>query len=200
MGKNMKKETTKTVNDEEAVVTAKTVTDNGSESATVDAGGEQERLKSAEEIVKRNIYWSMGAGIAPFPLFDIVAISALQAKMLKELGDLYSVPFSKHLVVNSLGVLLGGIGSFELGRGLTSSLIKFIPGAGGLAGTVALPVSAGAITYAVGHVFIMHLESGGTFLNFDASKMKTCFQDLISKGKAVVGKKEQNEEAETVAS
>ncbi len=162
---------------------------------------EATRIAKAEAIVKRNIYWSMGAGIFPVPLLDLITISAVQVKMIRELSKLYGVTFSESLVANSIGSLVGGVGSVELGKGVMASLTKLIPGYGSAMGVVAVPVSAGAITYAIGNVFIMHLESGGTLLDFDPKKVKSFYADLLEKGKEIVGdlKGKSQEEAETEA-
>ena len=65
------------------------------------------------DVVRANMPWSVGAGILPFPLFDMVAITAVQLKVIKEVADIYEVPFresaAKAIVTSLLGMLGGWI-------------------------------------------------------------------------------------------
>ena len=47
-----------------------------------------------------------------------------------------------------------------------------------------MPVINGATTYAVGKVFTQHFESGGTFLTFDAAKVREYFETQFKEGKS----------------
>ncbi|MFT4565997.1 MAG: hypothetical protein ACI9FN_000950, partial [Saprospiraceae bacterium] len=73
--------------------------------------------------------------------------------------------------------------------------IKFIPGVGSIMGGVTLAVLSGASTYALGEVFKSHFDNGGTFLDFDVSRIKRMYDEKFEKGKEVVKdiKKEQEE-------
>src|SRR5882724_10565543 len=67
-------------------------------------------LEQANSVIKRNVAWSAGAGILPLPLFDLVAITGVQLKMISELCDVYGIPFSQSLarpIVISLFSSLG---------------------------------------------------------------------------------------------
>jgi len=47
-----------------------------------------------------------------------------------------------------------------------------------------LPGMAAAATYAMGRVFVMHFESGGTFLDLDPAKAEAHFREVLAKGPA----------------
>jgi uncharacterized protein (DUF697 family) len=145
----------------------------------------QARLAKANSVVKTNMLWSAGLGIIPIPVFDLVAITVVQIKMLKELSTHYNVKFFDHKVKNLVTSLVGGLGSVSVGGALTMSLVKFIPGAGHIAGAIAVPITAGALTYAIGRVFIQHFESGGTFLDFDPNTVREHFRKEFEEGKVV---------------
>ena len=53
---------------------------------------------AAQEIVKRYALYAAGAGLIPIPVADFAAITALEVKMLHDLGDMYGVPFSQETV------------------------------------------------------------------------------------------------------
>jgi uncharacterized protein (DUF697 family) len=140
----------------------------------------------AMKITKRYALWSMGGGLIPVVGLDIIAIIAAQLKMLCEMSKLYGVEFKENRAKSIVTSLIGSLGIVPIGTGILFSLIKIIPLVGPLAATVALPVSAGAITYATGKIFVTHFESGGTFLNFNPGKMKEAYRRMFEEGKAVM--------------
>lgn len=155
---------------------------------------EQKALK----LTRRYSLWSMGGGMIPVVGVDIVAIIAAQLKMLNEMSKLYGVEFRENRAKSIVGSLIGSLGIVPIGTGLIFSIIKVIPLVGPLAATVALPISAGAITYATGRVFIAHFESGGTLLDFNAEKMKGAYRKMFEEGKSVLAK-EQAEQPTSAA-
>jgi uncharacterized protein (DUF697 family) len=66
-----------------------------------------------------------------------------------------------------------------------SSLAKIIPVLGTLGGTGGMAITAGAVTYAVGQVFINHFESGGTLSDMEPETMRPLFKKEVNKGKVV---------------
>jgi len=48
-----------------------------------------------------------------------------------------------------------------------------------------MPITAGAVTYAVGKVFHQHFASGGTFLSFDPDKVRDYYAEMLREGKTV---------------
>lgn len=143
------------------------------------------RQERAEAIVKRNVYWAVGAGAIPVPLLDFAAITGVQIKMLKQLSDEYGIPFVEHKAKNIVGSLLAASLSVGTGTALVFSVLKFIPIIGTAAGFVSVSIAAGAITYATGRVFIQHFESGGTFLDFDPKKVRERYRAEMERGKEV---------------
>ncbi len=146
------------------------------------------------KIIRRNMYYAMGAGVIPIPLFDLAAVSGLQMKMLYQLSKVYGVAFPENLVKSTLASLVGGVGAVPIAFGVASSFAKFLPGLGHLVGAISLPATSGAITYAIGKTFVMHFESGGTFLSFNAKKMKEHFAKLYKDGVEEVGKDKAGKE------
>lgn len=139
------------------------------------------RAQRASAIVKDHVLWGIGAGLIPIPIADIFALTTVQMKMLAELADLYAVPYTQEGSRAILAALIGSSASSLLARG-TGSAIKSIPIVGQTAGTAAMSIYGGAMTYAVGEVFIRHFESGGTLLDFDAAHSKTYLTDMYNKG------------------
>jgi uncharacterized protein (DUF697 family) len=134
------------------------------------------RHLQAEAIIHRNVLWALGAGVVPFAIADVIAVTAVQVKLLKELSEHYGVAFREGLAKKLVGSLLVGLGGVGFGLMLGASLAKLIPGVGTALGVVSVPISAGAFTSAIGRVFVMHFESGGTFLDFDPVRMREYFR------------------------
>lgn len=151
-----------------------------------DEAATSERLAAAERIVKQNVYWSMGCGAVPVPVVDLVGIGGLQIRMLKQLSDLYGVKFSDHLARNIVAALIGTLGARALTVATVGSFIKTLPFAGALiGGIVAMPVIAGASTYAIGRVFVRHFELGGTFEDLNFARAKAYFSSQFRSGQKV---------------
>ncbi len=136
------------------------------------------------KIIRHHIYGSMGIGLIPIPLLDLAALTATQLNMLRKLAGLYDVPFfkdtGKHLIAS---LVAGGVPVVTAGP--FASLAKAIPIVGQTVGLVTMPVIAGAMTYAVGKVFLQHFASGGTFLTFDPEKVKEYYAEMFKEGSDV---------------
>jgi uncharacterized protein (DUF697 family) len=141
-----------------------------------------DRQPLAVEIVKRHAMYAAAVGLLPVPLVNAAGVAGVEIKLLRELAKLYDVPFRQDRVKSIVSALVGGVLSTELGVG-AAGLVKGMPFVGGALSVAALPVFAGAATYAIGKVFIQHFESGGTFLDFDPDKVKQYFKTQFHQGK-----------------
>lgn len=151
------------------------------ESEKQDAGG------SAEITIRNHIIGSMGVGLIPVPVIDLVALTGIQINMIRNLAKAYDMPFSKDLVKNIIASLIGG-GIPVSFAGALASVMKTVPVIGQTTGALAMPILAGATTYAVGKVFTQHFASGGTFLNFDPAAVREYYYEMFKEGQEVASK------------
>jgi uncharacterized protein (DUF697 family) len=142
-----------------------------------------EREAKAAAIVRSNMGWSAGAGLLPIPGLDIAGIVGVQVNMLRQIAQVYDVPFKANLVKELVGVLISGGGTVLVG-GAAGSLVKALPIVGTVAGMITMPAVAAASTWAIGKVFIRHFESGGTFLDFDPAKARAHYAEEFAAAKA----------------
>ncbi len=142
----------------------------------------KKRDLEAREVIRNYMFGNAAVGLIPLPLVDLVAFTGLQLKMIHSISNIYDVPFRQDLGKSILASLLGGMGTFAVAGGIWGSLMKFIPGVGILLTGVTLPAVSAAVTYAVGRVFIMHFEAGGTLLDFDAAKFRGYFEQCYQEG------------------
>jgi uncharacterized protein (DUF697 family) len=153
------------------------------------------RRENANSVIKNHIIWSMGAGFIPVPIADFFAVSAIQLDMIRQLCKLYSVDF-KQTEGKAIITALTGSSLARLG----ARAVKFIPGVGSVLGGITMSILSGASTYALGEVFRKHFETGGTFLDFDPSRLKKYYNEKFEKGKKVAKKiKEEQEHVKKAA-
>lgn len=147
---------------------------------------EDEELREiyAAKIVKKYMLWSMGSGLIPLPLVDTAVLSGVQLKMLGVLSRYYGVPFSKNTGKSIISTLVGFITANSLRGSIITGVLKSFP-AVRLFGALSMSIYSGAITFAIGKIFIQHFESGGTFLTFKPYKVRKHFEELYQKGQQV---------------
>lgn len=167
---------------ESNVVDAVSVTEDASSRADTENFELAARTASGAEIVKRNMLWAAGAGVLPVPMLELVAITAVELKLVKELADLYNAGYRKDLAKAAVLSLIGSLGSVTLGKMLAFSGLRAIPILGHAVAVASVPAISAAITYAIGKVFISHFESGGTLLTFDAAKVRDYFRSEFANG------------------
>lgn len=136
----------------------------------------------ALEIVKRHALYAGVVGLVPVPFVNFAGVTAFEIKMLKDLAAFYEIPFRADAGKSIVSSLIGGLGATELGYGALG-FMKGVPLVGVVLGALTLPISAAALTWAVGKVFIMHFESGGTLLDFEPEKVRGYFAEQFGKGK-----------------
>jgi uncharacterized protein (DUF697 family) len=142
-----------------------------------------DRQPLALEVVKRHVMYAAAVGLVPVPIVNAAGVAGVAIKLVRDLAKLYEVPFRQDRIKSIVSALVGGALSMELGLG-SAGLVKGLPLVGGALSVAAMPVFAGATTYAIGKVFIQHFESGGTFLDFEPEKVKQYFKDQFRQGKA----------------
>ncbi len=143
------------------------------------------RPQLAQKTVKNYTTAAAAIGLVVLPAVDSALLLAAQVKMLKDLSELYGVPFSSNRSKTLIASLAGAIAPLSLTTNLFS-LCKTIPVVGTTIGILGMPLLGGASTYAVGQVFIHHYETGGTLLDFNPDKMKAYYQAQFEAGKKVV--------------
>lgn len=145
-----------------------------------------------DSIIREKMMVTLGAGLIPIPMVDILAVSAVQVAMVRQISRAFGIDYKesdgKALITALTGASLARIGG---------SLAKTIPGIGTFFGGVTTSILSAASTYAVGEVFKKHFETGGTFLDFDLASLKKYYDEKFEKGKGMATKmkKEKDKKA-----
>lgn len=137
--------------------------------------------KQADAAIRDHAAYSAAAAVIPFPLGDVLAITALQLDLVKVLANIYEQDFTASLgksVVTSLtGTSLARMGA---------SAVKMIPGIGTWSGGAVQLALASGSTYAIGHLFKSHFAAGGTLDTFNPEKARDMYEKYVEKGKATL--------------
>ncbi|MCD4794860.1 MAG: DUF697 domain-containing protein [Bacteroidales bacterium] len=162
---------------------------------------EEKQIKSkkevtSESIIKRHMYWSVSAGLIPFPLLDIAAVTAVQTDMLKSLCNFYKVDYSQEKGKAWITALTAATLSSIIAR-TSASVVKVIPAIGTVVGMASMAIISGASTYAVGNVFVNHFEAGGTLQNFNTDNFKKFYIEKLEEGKDLAKKMKDKYKAYT---
>jgi uncharacterized protein (DUF697 family) len=140
--------------------------------------------KNIDAIIKRHVYWAVGAGLIPLPVVDIAAVTAIQVDMLKQVCTFYKIDYSEETGKTWIAALVTSTMSSFLAR-LGASAVKAIPVVGTILGTTSMAVISGATTWALGKAFANHFENGGTFSNIDKDKVKEIYEEQVKEGKKI---------------
>jgi len=138
----------------------------------------KENKKNIDDIISNHVIFAMTAGAIPIPVADIVAVSAIQYDMIRQIAEFYKVDYDsnkgKALASSLAGATVSRIGA---------SALKAIPGVGTLLGIGSQMVMAGATTYALGMLFDSHFSTGKSLDNINFDSVKEQYKDLLTKGR-----------------
>jgi uncharacterized protein (DUF697 family) len=129
------------------------------------------RRRKAVAIVERHANMSTVGGILPVPILNVAAITAVMVRMVRQLSNLYGVPFQRNRAHALVIGLMGGVMPTGLASAATSALVYVVPGANVL-GLVVSSVTAGACARSLGRLFIDHFESGATLVDFPSKILR----------------------------
>jgi uncharacterized protein (DUF697 family) len=116
------------------------------------------RRAAAHKIVSRYKNFAALGGLVPLPVANIASVTAVNLRMVKQLSDLYQVPFQRDRTRALIVGLIGGAVPTGVGTATSATLMFVVPG-GLLWGMGAAALTAGALTRAIGLVFIESFET-----------------------------------------
>ncbi len=140
----------------------------------------------ADSCVKNHVIAAMGIGLIPSVMVEVVGVTSIEVKMIRDLASIYEFPVPRKLVAYKILLsLIGSIAPIYLAARMKSA-VKGLPLIGHAAYVGFLSVSNGAAVYAVGKVFQKHFESGGKFLSSDNATLRGFFEDQYAQAKELV--------------
>lgn len=116
------------------------------------------RRSIARKIVERHKMYAAMGGLFPLPIVNIAGVAAINMRMVKQLSELYAMPFQRDRTrAIIIGVLAGAVPT-GFGAATASTLTFIVPGSG-LVGLGVCAITAGALTRGIGLVFVDSFES-----------------------------------------
>lgn len=144
----------------------------------------RKRHHEALDIVKEHVVGAMGLGLLPVPVLDVIGITAVQLRMLRQLCHCYGVPYTQQLARVAVAGILATFLPVKT-TVIVASLFKLIPGFGSLIAGSTSCATAGAIIYASGRLFIDHFEKGGDLLDLEIRQSQQRAAEYFAEGKSV---------------
>lgn len=112
----------------------------------------------AHKIVLATAAGSFGAGFAPLPFSDCLAIAPIQIGMIAKITSIFGVKMNKAAMGGFVTSLVGTSGATFAGRVIVSNLFKLIPGIGTAVGGAISGTTAALLTTALGKTYIAFME------------------------------------------
>jgi uncharacterized protein (DUF697 family) len=116
------------------------------------------RRALARRIVERHRNYAALGGLVPLPAANIASVTAVNLRMVKQLSELYGVPFQRDRTRALIIALIAGAAPTGAGLAASSTLMWIVPG-GLVWGLGAAALTAGALTRGIGAVFVESFEA-----------------------------------------
>jgi uncharacterized protein (DUF697 family) len=142
----------------------------------------QEQRLGGDAIVRRYTLIAAGVGVIPSPTVNSVGIAVMELAMIDELAKNYLYPFPTKLAATKAFIsLVGSLGPVYLAL-KSKSAVSAVPLIGHLLSATIYSVTGAVSVYAVGKVFQLHFESGGTLLSKENSFLRKIFKKEAQQG------------------
>lgn len=96
---------------------------------------------------------AFAAGFTPIPFADAAVLVPMQIGMIAHLTSIFGLPLDRSLLSSIISSVAGTGGATMLGRNITASLLKLIPGAGQVTGGLIQGGTAAGLTAALGYAY-----------------------------------------------
>ena len=116
------------------------------------------RRALARRIVERHRNYAAVGGLVPLPAANIASVTAVNLRMVKQLSEVYGVPFQRDRTRSLIIALIAGAAPTGAGLAAASTLMWIVPG-GLIWGLGASAITAGALTRGIGMVFVDGFEA-----------------------------------------
>lgn len=118
----------------------------------------EEKKRRAQAAVATATVAAAGEGAAPIPFSDCALLIPTQVGMIASITVIFGFEVNKSIITALLSSTIGAGGATLLGKTIVTNLLKFIPGAGTIAGSAISTATAGIITAALGEAYIGIME------------------------------------------
>lgn len=124
-------------------------------------------------------YSLTAAGLGALPAVDLVMVTTLQAKLLRDLAKLYGQSWNKQTTIEFFSLLGTAITSSYFVRMIGRTLTKLIPGVGQTVGAVWGASASAATTYALGKAAVYFFTQRQNGLNINPDLLRKAYADAL---------------------
>lgn len=118
----------------------------------------EEKKRRAQAAIVAATTAAIGEGAAPIPFSDCALLIPTQLGMIASITVIFGFDVNKSIITALISSTIGAGGTTVLGKTIVSNLLKFIPGAGTVAGGAISAGTAGVLTAALGEAYIGIME------------------------------------------
>ena len=118
----------------------------------------QKKKRQAHAAVGAATTAAVAAGASPLPLSDAIALVPIQIAMLARISVVYGLDPTREFHAALLASMVGTSATILGSRLIVTNLLKVIPGAGTVVGGMISGSTAGALTAALGEMYISTLD------------------------------------------
>lgn len=156
-------------------------------SQTIPANPIQKAVKKSEafeeksaSVIKKYTLIAGGAALVPYDYVDVITSTVSQTMMIKELCEIYNVPFSEKMVNTAFWSATGSL----LIKAISSVVRNVLDTTGQGSGNIDLSGAAVTAIYTatVGEFYKTHFRDGGTLNDIDIADFSTFFVEEIKNG------------------
>ena len=126
---------------------------------------------------------AFGEGFMPIPFADSALLIPTQIAMIGSITAIFGLEVNKSIMVTFASAMLGTSGATLVGKAISSTLMKFVPGAGTVLGGTISGSTAALITTTLGEAYILLMEMLwlGEFnsTDFDTMSGRQQFRELF---------------------
>lgn len=114
----------------------------------------ERKVEDSRSWAKKYISTAFGIGFIPIPMADSALLVPMQIGMLAHISAIFGISLDKAQIISILAGV-GGTGSMTmLGKSLTSSMIKWLPGVGQIGGAFITGSTASVLTISLAYAYI----------------------------------------------
>ncbi len=126
------------------------------------------------------------AGLGALPVVDLVAVTAVQAKLMHALAVLYGQSLDRQVASQFLGLIGTGFAAGYLAHVIGRSVAKLVPYWGQTVGAVWGASASGASTYALGKAAVYFFSRRREGLPVDAETLRKVYADELDAGREML--------------
>lgn len=133
-----------------------------------------ERKQKAEQIINKHIFWAMAATAIPIPVIDTVNLIFIQVDMLRNLTKLYEIDFNENFGKTIVSTII---------TSSTATGVAILFRKNKLISRISMSLLSGALTYALGRVFLSNFEKGvKSLIDIDLKEAEELFDENFERG------------------